>query len=56
MSEKRKTAVRKSSKPTKRLEEVRELPPKTRALHGLLKDTDLDEKDYKAHLSKKYLE
>ena len=54
MSKKRKTIISKSrEQPLKlveeqSLEEVRELPPKTRALHGLLRDSDMDEKDYKA--------
>lgn len=33
-----------------------DLPPITTSLSGILKDTDLDEKDYKKHLEEKYLQ
>ena len=32
-----------------------ELPPKTRALYGLLRDKQVDEEDYKTYLVDKYL-
>lgn len=41
-----------SHQPTKTRDE---LPPITRSLWGALKDSELSEADYKAHLRKKYL-
>lgn len=31
-----------------------ELPPITRSLHGIIKESNLDENDYRTHLREKY--
>ena len=40
---------------TKHISSKRELPPITASLAGILKNTDIQEKDYKKHLEDKYL-
>lgn len=32
-----------------------DLPPITRSLHGIIKESNLDEEDYKTHLREKHL-